>query len=152
VQDIQFEFSATDAGRQVAQVADLLSREPGGAQGRLFGGDELGGGRRVIPEEGDEASVDGPCGFGRELLAHDGAHEGAVGVVGAAAAARRMIERADALDERGHDRVGTLQQKAKARVLGGVRGLSGFRIYLLTGRRRAWLPGSSSPGSTSARR
>jgi hypothetical protein len=44
------------------------------------------------------------------------------------------------------------KQKAKTRVLGWVRGLSGSSCALLTGRRRACLPGSSSPGSTSARR
>jgi hypothetical protein len=36
-----------------------------------------------------------------------------------------VVERANAFDERGHDRITTLEQKAKARVLSGARGLSG---------------------------
>jgi hypothetical protein len=131
MQDVQLELAALDAGRKIAQVADLLPREPGGVQICVLGAQELGWRRQIITEEGDEAGVDCAGRLRGELLPHDGAHEGAVGVVGTPTAASRVVERADAFDERGHDRVATREQKAKARVLGGVRGLSGFGFDLL---------------------
>src|SRR5215208_322011 len=91
-----------DPGCEVAEIADLLPREPCLAQGLLFCSDELGWGRRAVPEERGEARVDRPRRLGRELLADDGADQGAVGVVGTAAATGRVVERADALHERGH--------------------------------------------------
>jgi site-specific DNA recombinase len=131
VQALQLELSALDAPRQVAKVAYLLPREPGCAQIRFFGGDELGWRRGVAPEEADEAGVDGAGRHCGELLPYDGTHEGAVSVVGASAAARRAVERTDALYEGGHDRVPALEQKAKARVLDGGRGHSGSGRDLL---------------------
>jgi hypothetical protein len=150
---VQPELSRVNAGRQVAQVADLLARDPDGAQSVLVGSDQLGGRRRSIPEKGGETTVDRARRFRGELLAHDGAHQGAVGLVGASAAASRVIERTDVADEGRHYRVVALQQKAKARVPIRVRGLVGSGLAAHpTGRRRAWRPGSSYPGSTSARR
>jgi hypothetical protein len=102
---------------EVSEVADLLSGEPGGAQGILLGGEDLLRGRRAISEERDKAGVDGPRGFRRELLAHDGADQCTVAVVGAAAAAGCLIERSDAADQRRHDRVPALEQETEARVL-----------------------------------
>src|SRR5215208_4258375 len=111
-----------DPGCEVAEIADLLPREPCLAQGLLFCSDELGWGRRAVPEERGEARVDRPRRLGRELLADDGADQGAVGVVGTAAATGRVVERADALHERGHDRVAAIVQKAEARVPVGCAG------------------------------
>jgi hypothetical protein len=153
VQSVQLELSSEDAGRQVAQVTYLLPRESHGAQGPLVGVDQLGGCGRAIPEEGGEATIDRPRSFRRELLAHDGANQGAVGVVGTPAAASRVVERADARDERDHDRVVAREQGAKACVPTWMCGLSSSALGgHPTGRRRAWRPGSSSPGSTWARR
>jgi hypothetical protein len=114
-----------DAGRQVAQVPYLLSREPGGAQVRFLDGDELGRRRRIVTEEADEASIDRARRLGGELLPHDSAHEGAVALVAASAASRIVVERAEALYKGGHDRIAAPEKEAKARVLGGVRGLPG---------------------------
>jgi len=75
VQVVQLEFSGVNAMGEISQVADLLSRDPDGAQSVFVGGDQLGGRRRSIPEKRGEATVDRPRRFRGELLAHDGAYK-----------------------------------------------------------------------------
>jgi hypothetical protein len=146
LESVQLELSAPHARREVAQVTNLLPREPDLPQNLVLGGEQLRGRWRAVAEERGEAGVDRTGRLGRELLADDGAHEGAVGVVGTPAAAGGVVEGSDPAHERGHDRVAALAQEEVARVEGG--GLRGHT----SGRRRASRPGSSSPGSTSARR
>ncbi|MDQ3913255.1 MAG: hypothetical protein M3305_16090 [Actinomycetota bacterium] len=72
---------------EVSEVPDLLSGEPDGSQGVLVGGEDLLRRRWVISEECDKTGVDGPRRLGGELLAHDGADQRTVSVIGASAAA-----------------------------------------------------------------
>ena len=147
---VKLELPAMNAGGEVAEVRYLLPREPDPPQDIILGGEELYGRRQTVPEERDEAGVDSARRLGRELLTDDGPHERAIRVVGASAAASGVVERPYPLHERGHDRVATLAQKVEARVeRRGV--LCPGLCRQPTGRKRALRPGSSSPGSTSAR-
>src|SRR5918997_2955004 len=87
-------------------------------------------------------------------MADYGANQGSIGLVRASPATGFAPEGADAANQRGHDGVGAVRQMLEARVTGWVRGLLWFvlRGTQASGRRTVWLPGSSSPGSTSARR
>jgi hypothetical protein len=147
VERVKLELPAMNAGGEVAEVRYLLPREPDSPQYIILGGEELYGRRQTVPEERDEAGVDSARRLGRELLTDDGPHEGAIRVVGASAAASGVVEGPYPL----HERVATLAQKVEARVERRGVHCPGLCRHP-TGRKRALRPGSSSPGSTSARR
>ena len=135
--------ASMDAVREVAEVTNLGPRETGASQTLFVRGDQLPGRRRAVAEERGEPGVDAAGGFYGELLADNGSNERPVGVVRAPAATLLEAQRPDATDEVLHHRVAAPCKVQHPGVLRRVDGVSG--------RRRAWRPGSSSPGSTSGR-
>jgi hypothetical protein len=73
-----------------------------------------------VVEERSKASVDGAGGYRRELLANDGADEGAVGIVWPSTAPLLDAERTYSFNKRGHRRVAAGEQVHKACVPAGA--------------------------------
>ena len=90
------------ARRQIAQVADLLPRQPRRAQ-RVVGGREHVLGARALPGiDLAEPSMNRARRLARELLEHDRAHQS---IVVRSGPPRLEPARPDAIDDRGEDGV-----------------------------------------------
>jgi hypothetical protein len=103
---VERHVAGIDARGEVAEVADLLPREAGGAQAVVGRGEQLRGLGGAAAVEGVEPRVDRPGGLARELLEHDGAGER---LEVRALGARGEAARPDGADDRGESRVGALE-------------------------------------------
>ena len=150
MEGVQLELPVMNAGRKVAEVRYFVPREPEPRR--------VSSRRRGVPqarEAGGRRARRGVrrwCGrLCRELLTDDGPDEGAVGVVGASAAASGVVERPYPLHERGHDRVAGLAQKEEARVE-RRRVPAPASVVTLPAEKELRGRAHHLPGSTSARR